>query len=71
MDYLNLNTARAILVAGAALTLLIALLVRQWVVAGIFGVGIAAHGLLWVYLRSSSSAQDLPGGAGEAPTDRA
>lgn len=39
----SLATARAILVGGAVLTMLVAAALGQWIVAGILAVGVAAH----------------------------
>lgn len=50
MDYLSLNTLRAILVGLAAVAFVILLVFRQFLAATFLGVGITFHGLLWVHL---------------------
>lgn len=46
----TLNTARAILVGGAAIAALIAAAYQEWAVVAILAVGLAAHAGLWVWL---------------------
>lgn len=46
----SLNTLRAVLVAAALLAAIILALNGMWVPAIVLTIGIAAHGLLWLYL---------------------
>ncbi|CAN5854039.1 hypothetical protein BH23ACT5_BH23ACT5_00230 [soil metagenome] len=45
-----LNGARTALVAAAALAALVAAAFGQWVVTSVLALGIAIHGLGWLYL---------------------
>ncbi len=45
-----LNTLRAILVAFAAIAAVLLGVRGEWTPALVLGLGIAAHGLLWMYL---------------------
>lgn len=47
----SLNTARAILVAGAAVVVIILLLTGRFLPALMLAIGIAAHAGLWIHLR--------------------
>ncbi|MDX1619889.1 MAG: hypothetical protein R3320_02785 [Nitriliruptorales bacterium] len=46
----SLNTLRAILVGAAFIAAIILAVQGQWVPVVVLGVGIVAHGLLWLYL---------------------
>ncbi|MFP3913328.1 MAG: hypothetical protein ACLFWM_00505 [Actinomycetota bacterium] len=45
-----LNGVRTALVIGAALTALVAAVLGQWTVTVVLGLGVAVHGLGWLYL---------------------
>lgn len=46
----SLNTFRAILVGTAVLAAIFAAFYGRWLVVAVLGVGILAHGGMWVYL---------------------
>jgi hypothetical protein len=46
----SLNTFRAVLVALAALAAIISAVFGQYLVAAVLGVGVLAHGGMWLYL---------------------
>jgi parvulin-like peptidyl-prolyl isomerase len=50
MDALSINTLRIVLVGLSALATVVAVSFGQWVVAGVLGVGVVAHGAMWVWL---------------------
>lgn len=58
MDYLNLNTARAILVGATVLALLFTLVAGEWIAAVVLSVGVIAHGLMWVWMWRSAQRAD-------------
>lgn len=66
MEYLNLNTARAILVVTAVLALLLTLAAGEWVASAVLAVGITAHGLLWLHMWRTGR-RDRDGGATTPP----
>jgi hypothetical protein len=57
----EINTMRAILVAGAVLAVVVAAVVQQWAPVGILTVGIGAHALMWRHLHREAAARaDAP-----------
>lgn len=58
----TLNTLRGLLVAGAALAVVIALVQGQWAAALILIAGIGAHGALWVRLHREKAANAAASG---------
>lgn len=58
---------RGLLVAGAALAVVVAVVQGQWAAAAILTVGILAHGGLWVWLHRNKAATDAT--AGQAPRE--
>lgn len=58
MDYLNLNTARAILVGATVLAVLFTLVAGEWIAAVVLSVGVVAHGLMWVWMWRSAQRPD-------------
>lgn len=56
----SLATARAILVGSAVLALVIAGIVGEWVVAGILAVGVTAHTVHILRVRSRSKSVEPP-----------
>lgn len=46
----SINSMRALLVAGAAVAFVLAAAQQMWTAAAVLGVGIAAHGALWLRL---------------------
>lgn len=67
MDYLNLNTARAILVAAAGLALLFTLAAGEWAASALLAVGIGAHGLMWLHMWRTGQRDRRGGGDASAP----
>lgn len=51
----SVHTMRMILTAGAALTAVVALFLGHLMVAGVMGVGVAAHLAMSVYLRRTGA----------------
>lgn len=58
---------RGLLVAGAALAVVVAVVQGQWAAALILTAGILAHVALWVRLHRDKTAAASP--SGQAPTD--
>lgn len=59
-----LNGVRTALVAGAVLAAIVAAAFGQWVVTVVLGLGVAIHGLGWLYLyrrHESETRQGRPG----------
>jgi hypothetical protein len=52
----QVNALRAILVAGAVIAAVLTAFTGFWLATALFAAGIAAHGLLWRYLRKAPSA---------------
>lgn len=67
----SVNAMRGLLVAGAAFAALVAAFFQLWSVVVIFGVGIAAHAALSVYLRRSGALASTPGRAAPPSPGRA
>lgn len=59
------NTLRMILVAGAVVAAVAALVFKAWLAAGLLAVGIVGHALLWVHLHRTGGA-DRDRGSGPA-----
>ena len=63
----TLNMLRGLLVAGAAVAAVIALVLGQWAAALILTAGIIAHGALWVRLHRERVAASAAAGQAAPP----
>ena len=52
----TINMFRGLLVAGAVLAVIVAILYQQWAAVGILSLGILAHAALWVRLHRERAA---------------
>jgi len=57
VDALSMNTLRVVLVGMTALAAVVALFFGQYLVTAVLGVGVAAHGGMWVWLARQRQAE--------------
>lgn len=56
----TINMMRGLLVAGAVLAVVVAVVLGQWAAAVILSAGIVAHAALWIRLHRERSAATQP-----------